>query len=72
MEPVVSKKYCHYCKYLVISYIIFKTRISFKEHMKSGGHLLAPGTAGVKGRFVREFMLLLDVISVREQITRER
>ena len=36
------------------------TRISFKKHMKRGAHLLAPGPAGVKGRFVREIMLLLD------------
>ena len=46
-----------------ICYITFKTRISFKEHMR-GAHLLAPGPAGVEGRFVREIMLLLDVISV--------
>ena len=32
--------------------------------MKTGAHLLAPGPAGVEGRFVREIMLLLDVISV--------
>ena len=39
-------------------------RIRFKEHMKRGSHLLAPGPAGVKGRFVTEIMLLLDRISV--------
>ena len=48
----------------VICYITFKTRISFKEHMKRGAHLLAPGPTGVEGRFVREIMLLLDRISV--------
>ena len=52
--------------------ITFKTRISFKEHMKRGAHLLAPGPAGVEGRFVREIMLLLDGISVGGQSTRER
>ena len=38
----------------VICPITFKTRFSFKEHMKSGGHLLATGPAGVKSRFVGE------------------
>ena len=47
-----------------VCYITFKTRISFKEHMKKGAHLLAPGPASVKGGFVREFMLLLDGRSV--------
>ena len=46
--------------------------ISLKEHMKMGAHLLAPGPAGVEGRFVREIMLLLDVISVGGQCTKER
>ena len=46
--------------------------ISFKEHMKKGGHLLAPGLAVVKGRFFREIMLLLGGISVGGQSTRER
>ena len=55
-----------------ICYITFKTRISFKEHIKRGTHLLAPGPAGVEGRFVREIMLLLDGISVGGQSTRER
>ena len=32
--------------------------------MKRGANLLAPGPAGVKGRFVKEIMLLLDGISV--------
>ena len=43
-----------------ICYITFKTRFSFKEHMKSGTHLLATGPAGVEGIFVGEFMLLLE------------
>ena len=47
-------------------------RISFKEHMKRGTHLLAPGIAGVEGRFVREIMSLLDGISVEGKNTRER
>ena len=55
----------------VICYIIFKTRISLKEHMNGGAHLLATGPAGVEGRFVRAIMLLLDGISVRGQSTRE-
>ena len=50
-----------------ICYITFKTRISFKEHMKKGAHLLAPGPASVEGAFMREFMLLLDGISVEGQ-----
>ena len=32
--------------------------------MKRGAYLLAPGPAGVKGRFVREIRLLLDGITV--------
>ena len=56
----------------VICYITFKTRISFKEHIKRDAHLLAPGPAGVEGRFVMEIMLLLDGISVGGQSTRER
>ena len=40
--------------------------------MKKGAHLLAPGPAGVDGRFVREIMLLLDEISVGGQSTGER
>ena len=43
-----------------ICYITFKTRISFKKHMKRGAHLLTPGHEDVKGRFVRDFMYLLD------------
>ena len=53
----------------VICYITFKTRISFKEHLKRGAHLLAPG---VEGRFVRKIMLVLDGISVGGQSTREK
>ena len=56
----------------VIFYITFKTRISFKEHMKGGAHLLAPGPAGVEGRFVKEIMLLLYGISVGGQSIRKR
>ena len=56
----------------VICYIAFKTRISFKKHMKRGAHLLAPRPAGIEGRFVREIMLLQDGISVEGQGTRER
>ena len=40
--------------------------------MKRGAHVLAPGPAGVEGRFVREIMLFLDSINVGGQITRER
>ena len=47
-------------------------RISFKEHMKKGAHLLEPGPASVEGGFVREFMMFLDGISVDGQSTRER
>ena len=52
-----------------ICYITIKTKFSFKEHMKSGSHLLAPRTAGVKARFVEEFMLLLDGNSVGDEDT---
>ena len=70
MEPVVSKdRYlvkmkAHRRISFVVSYITFKTRISFQEHLKGGAHLLALGPAGVEGRFVRKIMLLLDEISV--------
>ena len=37
--------------------------------MKGGTNLLTFGTGGVEGRFVREFMLLMDVNGVREQST---
>ena len=40
--------------------------------MKRGAHLLAPGPAGVEGRFVREIMLLLDRISGGGDKTQER
>ena len=40
--------------------------------MKRGAHLLAPGLAGVKGKFVREFMFLLEWISMGGQETRQR
>ena len=56
----------------IISYITFKTRISFKKHVKKGAHLIAPGSKDVKGGFVREFMLLLDGISVRGKSTQIR
>ena len=55
-----------------ICYITFKTRISFKEHMKRIAYLLAPGPTCVEGRFVREFMLLPDGTIVGEQSTLER
>ena len=57
---------------IVICYIIFKTRISLKEHMNRGAYLLATGPAGVEGMFVRAIMLMLDGISVQGQSTRER
>ena len=57
---------------LGLCYITFKTRISFKEHMKRGAHLLAPGPAGVEGRFVREIISLLDGIPVGGQNTKGR
>ena len=55
-----------------ICYTTFKTRIGFKKHMKRGAHLLTPGHKDVEGGFVRDFMLLLDGISVGGQITQER
>ena len=66
------KLYVHQRISFVICYITFKTRISFKEHMQRGAHLLAHGPAGVKGRFVKEIILLLDGISVGGQSIRER
>jgi hypothetical protein len=66
------KLYAHRSISFVICYITFKTRISSKEHMERGAHLLAPGPAGVEGRFVKEIMLLLDGISVGGQSIRER
>ena len=47
-------------------YITFNTKFSFKEHMKSGAHLLVTGTAGVNGGFMGEVMLLLGRSSVGE------
>ena len=72
MEPAISKKYCKTDIWLSCRHITIKTRISFKERMKRGAHLLAPGPACVEGRFVREIMFLLDGISVGGKITRER
>ena len=46
--------------------------MSFKEHLKRGAHLLAPGPAGVEGPFVREIMLSLEGITVEGQSTREK
>ena len=40
--------------------------------MKKGAHHLAPGPAGVDGRFVREIMLLLNGMSLGGQSTGER
>ena len=56
----------------VICCIVFKTRISFNKNMKRGAHLPAPAPEDVKGGFVREFMLLLDGISVGGQSKQER
>ena len=50
-----------------ICYITLKTKNRYKEHMKKGAHLLAPGPAGVEYWFVREFMSLLDGISVSDR-----
>ena len=50
-----------------VFYITFMPRFSFKEHMKSGAHLLVSGLAGVGGMFWGEFMLLLDMSSVWEE-----
>ena len=47
-------------------YITFNTKFSFKEHMKSGAHLLVTGTAGVNGGSMGEVMLLLGRSSVGE------
>ena len=52
-----------------ISYVTFKTRFTFKEHTESGAKLLATGPVGVMGRFVVEFMLLLDGSSVEDEDT---
>ena len=69
MEPAVlqNSEYTYLAKLMArrwfrcaVCYITFKTRFSFKEHMKSGTHLLATGPAGVEGIFVGEFILLLD------------
>ena len=52
-----------------IWYFTFKTGFSFKEDLKSSAHLLATGPAGVKGRFVGEFMMLLYGSSVGAEDT---
>ena len=43
-----------------VCYITFKTRFSFNGQMTSSTPLLATGPAGVEGRFLGEFMILLD------------
>ena len=47
--------------------ITFKARIISKKHKKRGAHMLAPGAAGVKAKFVGKFVLLLDMISVKDK-----
>ena len=71
-DRYLAKLLAHRMISFAICYINFKTRISFKEHTKKDAHLLAPGPAGVEGKFGREFMLLLDGISVGGQSTIER
>ena len=50
-----------------ICYLILKTKIRFKEHMKRGAHLLAPGPSGVNYGFVRELMVFLDGIKLGDK-----
>ena len=52
-----------------ICYINLKTRLSFKENMKSGAHLMEPRPAGVAGGSVGEFIFLLDRNSVGNENT---
>ena len=50
--------------------IPFKTKSYFKEHMKKkqiGSQLLAPGPAGVDGRFMGKFMVVLDGSSMGDK-----
>ena len=68
-ERYLAKLITHRRISFTICYITFNTRFSLKMHMKSEAHLLAPGPAGVKGRFVGEFMLLLDGNSERQRET---
>ena len=51
------------------SYILFKEvpLCRAQERMKSGTYLLAPWPASVEGRFMGEFLLLLDGISVGDE-----
>ena len=80
MEPAVSKKYCQISGKVVrtskdqICHLLhhLHDEDQLKEHMKRGAHILAPGPAGVEGRFVKGIMLLLDGISVGGQSIRER
>ncbi len=48
---------------LVICYIAFKTRISFKKQMKRCVHLLEPRPEHIKGGVESEFMVWMDGIS---------
>ena len=59
-ERYLAKLMAHRRISCAICHITFKTWFSFKEHMKSGANLLKIEPAGDKGRFVEEFMLLLD------------
>ena len=68
----LAKLMSHRMISFVFCYIAFKTRISFKKHMKRDAHLLAPGPEDVEGGFVREFMLLLGWISLGAQSTEDR
>ena len=43
-----------------VYYITFKTSFSCKEHMKSDAHMMETGSGDVNGRFIGEFMVLLD------------
>ena len=71
-DRYLAKLMVHRRTSFAICYITLKTRISFREHMKKCAHLLAPEPLSVEGGFAREFMLLLDGISVRGQSTREK
>ena len=66
-DSYLAKLMVHRRTSFAICYITFNTRISFKKHMKKGAHLLASGPASVEGGFVREFILLLDGMSVGEK-----
>ena len=72
MEPAVSKKYCKTDICLSFRHTKGSALSSATLSSRHYIHLLATGSAGVEGNFVREIMLSPEGISDWVQSTRER